>query len=104
MYVIGRNDFEFIRIRYTKPMYDGHEIWTEIATIEYNTSLNEATIIPDHNDAKELLKRIKEKCESIKFENADIIGEILDKKHRFDKLKYISELKIYVLLPTEISK
>lgn len=104
MYVIGKNDYEFIKITYSKLMYDENMIWSEIEAIEYDTPLHEATIISDKENAKKLLAQIKEKYESIDFRNSSIIGEILDRQHGFDKSKYIEELKIYLLLPTEISK
>lgn len=104
MYIIGKNDYEFIKITHSKPMYDGNKIWSEISKIEYDTPLHEATIISDKESAKKLLAQIKEKYESIEFRNSSIIEEILDKQKGFDKSKYVKELKIYVLLPTEVSK
>ena len=102
MYVIGKNDYEFIRIVHSEPMYDGQKLWSEISNIEYDAPLHEATIISDYEKAKELLKEIKDKCESIKFRNFSIIGEILDRQHGFDKSKYVSELKVHILCPTEV--
>ena len=104
MYVIGRNDYEFIKITHSKPMYDGQKIWSEIIGIEYDAPLHDATIILEYEKAKIMLKQIKDKCEIIKFKNSSIIGEILDRQHGFDKSKYVEELKIYLLSPTEISK
>lgn len=102
MYVIGKNDYEFIKITHSKPIYDGNKIWSEIAAIEYDTPLHEATSISDTENAKKLLAQIKEKYESIDFRNSSIIGEILDRQHGFGKSKYVNELKIYMLLPTEV--
>ena len=104
MYVIGKNDYEFIKITHSKPMYDGKKIWSEISKIEYDAPLHEATIISDYESAEKMLKEIKEKYESIQFRDFSIIGEILDREHGFDKAKYVEELKIYLLLPTEVSK
>lgn len=99
MYVIGRNDFYFIKITHNNTLYDGINIWSEIRSLEYNATLDKATIINDYDKAEELLKEIQDNVENIDFSNYSIIGEILDREHSFDKVGYSKELKIYELVP-----
>lgn len=100
MYVIGRSENDFITI-YNGVLYDGRKLYNEIKTVEYKASLKEATIISDYDRAKDILKEIQGNVESINFFNASIIGEILDRKHSFDKIGYSKELRIYELMPIE---
>ena len=67
MYIIGRNDFDFVKIKYTDTLYDGQKIWNEIRSLEYSVPLNRATIINDYDIAKELLEEIQNNVENIKF-------------------------------------
>lgn len=104
MYLIGINDFDFIKITHQSTMCDGKHIWNEVRNLEYETPLHEATIIPNYESAEKLLKEIQDNVEKIKVSNNNIIGEILDKDNGFDKTKYVKELKIYELIPTLVDK
>lgn len=104
MYVIGKNEYEFIEITYQPTMYDGKNYWKEIHCLEYDAPLNQATIIINYEDAEEILKEIQDNAENIKFTNNNIIDDILDKKHSFDKISYSKELKIYKLSPVVVNK
>ena len=46
---------------------------------------------------------IKENIDSLYFANATILGNIIDKEKNFDKVTYVNELKIYELVPPELS-
>lgn len=102
MYVIGKSDYDFIKITRTDTMYDGQKIWYEIKNIEYETPLDKATIIPDYEKAVDLLKEIQDNAKAITFSNHSVIGQILDKESFFDKTSYSKELKIFELIPTII--
>ena len=104
MYVIGINDFYFIKITHKNTLYNGRKLWCEIANLEYNAPLDKATIINDYDKAEELLKEIQDNVENIKFSNNSVIGEILDREHSFDKVAYSKELKIYELVPVAYSR
>ncbi len=99
MYVIGRNDFEFINITHRETLYDGRKVWSEVRKLEYETPLDKATIINNYDEAEELLKEIQVNVENINFSNNDIIADILDKEYSFNKVSYSKELKIYELVP-----
>lgn len=100
-YVIGTNELDFIKIT-NNLLYDGRKMWNEIKSVEYEISLDEATIIENYDEAKRVLEDIQNNTENIKFFNHDIIGEILDKEHSFDKISYSRGLKIYELMPVEV--
>lgn len=104
MYVLGRNDYDFIKVTYSATLYDGQKIWNEVRNLEYETPLHKATIIPNYEDAEKLLEEIQSNVENIKFTNNSIIGEILDKEHSFDKNNYTKELKIYELMPVVVDR
>lgn len=104
MYVIGKNDYDFIEITDQPLMTDGEKYWNPILGLEYETPLNRATIIVDYEGAKEILKEIQNNAENIEFTNSSIIGQILDKEHSFDKIGYSKELKIYKLTPVVVNK
>lgn len=90
MYVIGKNDYEFIRITY----------WPqEVRTLEYAAPLNKATIISNYEDAKKLLKEIQNNINNIDVINHRIIGNIVDKNNSFNKVAYSRDLRIFELVP-----
>lgn len=103
MYVIGTNEFSFIRITDKATLYDGRKIWGEIKALEYEASLHQATILPNYEDAEKLLSEIQNSVDKIKFANNNIIGEILDKQNDFDKIAYSKELGIYELMPVKVN-
>lgn len=104
MYVIGRTDYDLIKVAHTDTMYDGHKIWNEVRQVEYEADLRNATILQDHEAAKQLLQHIQSNVEEIKFTNITIIGQIIDTKSDFDKVAYSKHLKIYELVPTLVEK
>lgn len=103
MYVIGRSDFDFIKIANSETVYDGRNIWSEVRQVWYNTPLDHATIILNCDVAEKVLKEIQDNIENIVFTNNSIIGEILDRETSFDKTAYSGELKIFELVPTAVS-
>lgn len=98
MYVIGRTDYDFIKVARTDAMYDGHELWNEVHKVEYEANLANATIIPDLEVAKQLIEDIQSNVEYIEFTNNSVVGEILDKES-FDKVSYSKQLKLYEVVP-----
>ena len=104
MYVIGKNDFEFINITNVKTLYDGRNMWNKVNGLEYEAPLDKATIVKDYDEAERLLGEIQENVENINFSNNDIIADILDKEHSFDKVSYSKELKIYELMPVVVNE
>lgn len=102
MYVIGRSDYDFIKVVHGVA-YDGQGISMMIESVEYNLPSGEVTIFPDYETAKDAIKIIQENAEDIKFTNSSIVGEILDRES-FDKIAYSKELKIYELVPTEVNE
>lgn len=101
MYAIGTDEFSFIKIVEKATMYDGRKIWGEVKGLEYETPLHKATVMPNYEDAEKLLNEIQNNAEKIKFENNNIIGQIIDKENSFDKVAYSKKLEIYELLPVK---
>ena len=89
MYVIGRSKGDYIRLVNSKG-------------IEYSHSINLASIFTSLEKAELMIGYIKENIDSLYFANATILGNIIDKEN-FDKVTYVDELKIYELVPTELS-
>ena len=104
MYVLGKSDYDFIKITRNNTLYDGHNLWNEVRSLEYGAPLYQATITPNYEDAQKLLEEIQNNVEKIKFANDNIIGEIIDKENSFDKVAYAKELKIYELIPMEVKR
>ena len=104
MYVIGKSDYEFIKISHSAPMYDGRKTWNEIQQIECEAPLSNATIIGDYEHAEEILNAIRFNIENIDVVNYSVIGEILDREKNFDKIAYSKELKIYELVPMLVTE
>lgn len=90
MYVIGRSKGDYIRLVISKE-------------IEYSHSINFASIFTSLEKAELMIDYIKENIDSLYFANATILGNIIDKEKSFDKVAYVNALKIYELVPTELS-
>lgn len=90
MYVIGRSKGDYIRLVNSKG-------------IEYSHSINLASIFTSLEKAELMIGYIKENIDSLYFANATILGNIIDKEKKFDKVTYVNKLKIYELVPTEVS-
>jgi hypothetical protein len=73
-------------------------MWNKVNGLEYEAPLDEATIVKDYDEAERLLGEIQENVENINFSNNNIIADILDKEHSFDKVSYSKELKISINL------
>ena len=90
MYVIGRSKGDYIRL-------------VNSEGIEYSHSINLASIFASLEKAEVMIEYIKQNIDSVYFANATILGNIIDKEKNFDKATYVNELKIYELVPTEVS-
>ena len=90
MYVIGKSKGDYIRLVNSKG-------------IEYSHSINFASIFTSLEKAELMIGYIKENIDSLYFANATILGNIIDKEKNFDKVTYVNALKIYELVPTELS-
>ena len=103
MYVIGVNECDFVSIK-SRAMItlESCKVWNEVEMIAYGCDLTKATIIPDYDLATKIVDEIKARKDEIKFENGNIIGQILDKEHgkEFD----VDKLKVYELIPTECTE
>lgn len=100
MYVIGVSDWRLIKIIKMDALYDGKDMWSEVRSIEYDTSLSDqATIFPDIEIAKETLEYIKSNAENIQFTNNNFVAQVLDEDNGFDKMSYAKELKLFELVP-----
>lgn len=101
MYVIGLNEWNFLKIKLRTMMpWEACKTWNEIVKVYYECDLNTASVLPNYEDAENLLEKIKNiKNENI-FENNNIIGQIVDEKNG-NRIK-VDELKIYELIPMEI--
>lgn len=90
MYVIGKSKGDYIRLVNSKGF-------------EYSHSINFASIFTSLEKAELMIGYIKENIDSLYFANATILGNIIDKEKNFDKVTYVNALKIYELVPTELS-
>ena len=103
MYVIGVNEWDFVSIKSRTIMTrESCKVCNEVERIAYGCDLTKATIIPDYELATKIVDEIKARKDEIKFENGNIIGQILDKEHgkEFD----VDKLKVYELIPTECTE
>lgn len=103
MYVIGINEWDFINIK-SRPMMTCEDcrVWNEVEKVTYECNLPKATIFPDYELATKIVEEIKSRKNEIKFENDNIIGQILDKEH--EKEFDVYKLKVYELIPTECTE
>lgn len=100
MYVIGVSDWRLIKIIKMDALYNGEDMWSEVKSIEYDTSLSDqATIFPDIEIAKETLEYIKNNAKNIQFTNNNFVAQVLDEDNGFDKMSYAKELKLFELVP-----
>lgn len=100
MYVIGVSDWRLIKIIKMDALYNGKDMWSEVKSIEYDTSLSDqATIFPDIEIAKETLEYIKNNTKNIQFTNNNFVAQVLDEDNGFDKMSYAKELKLFELVP-----
>ena len=103
MYVIGVNEWDFVSIKSRSMItWESCKVWNEVERVAYGCDLTKATIIPDYELATKIVDEIKARKDEIKFENGNIIGNILDKEHgkEFD----VDKLKVYELIPTECTE
>ena len=103
MYVIGVNEWDFVNIKSRTMMtWESCKVWNEVERVTYECNLTKATIFPDYELATKIVEEIKTRKDEIKFENDNIIGQILDKEHgkEFD----VDKLKVYELIPTECTE
>lgn len=103
MYVIGVNECDFVNIKSRTMMtWESYKVWNEVGRVTYECNLTKATIFPDYELAIKIVEEIKSRKDEIKFENDNIIGQILDKEHgkEFD----VDKLKVYELIPTECTE
>ena len=99
-YVIGKTDYNFIRINF-RTMWDGaRKIWDEVDEVFYDCNIEEATAISSYDEAKEILNEIQNRISEIDFSNISIIGQIVDEANEFNKDNYVKKLKIFKLVPT----
>lgn len=101
MYVIGLDKWNFLRIKLKTMMsWETCKTWNEITKVYYECDLNTATVLPNYENAENLLEKIKNVKDENIFENDNIIGKIIDEKNG-NRIK-VDELKIYKLIPMEI--
>lgn len=100
MYVIGKNENEFIGNVLRDTMMDEcHNLYSKIRFLEYNCFLQNAEIYLNYKDAEEELQEFKEYGRSISVRNNDLFGNIIDEKNDFDKEEYFKQLRIFELKP-----
>ena len=97
MYVIGVSDWNFIKIVNRPLIMTELKVELVITSLKYEADLNDATIIRDLDEAKDILKEIQGNVKNIEFKNNSVLGEIYDKENKFDKEEYVKKLKIYEL-------
>jgi len=105
MYVIGSSDYNFISFK-RDTLYDRQykKIEHEAVSVEYETPLHRSTIIANREDAEKILNEIRDRVDLIEFQNDSILGEILDRENSFDKGEFVKGLKIYELVPREVTE
>jgi hypothetical protein len=103
MFVIGENIWDYIRIQSTfETTWNLYGTCNKIEKVTYKCKMSEATLFQDYETAHEVKEKIKEQKNKLKFENNNIVGELLDRQagKRFD----VEDLKIYELVPTKIER
>ena len=109
MYVIGTSPNDLIEIELNTFITNPYN-WTmpskitqKVTHIYYGIqSQLTPTIIFDFDTAKEIIAEIKSNYNNIKFDNSNIVAQVLDKQKgfKFD----VSKLKIFELIPTEVKE
>ena len=103
LYVIGESNYSFIQIR-SSTMWDGYnKFWNEVDGIQYDCSIQEATIINGYEETKKILREIQDRVSEIDFTNISVIGQLIDEKKAFNKSDYAEKLKIFRLVPTLVN-
>lgn len=100
MYVIGKTNKNFIRIKMRSMLDDMYNIYNEICRVVYNCDVENATLINDYDEAKEILDEIRTRIDEINFYNINIVDQVVDEENGFNKVDYAKELKIFQLIPT----
>ena len=103
MYVIGVNEFDFVNIKSRTMMtWESCKVCNDVERVTYECNLTKATIFPDYELAAKIVEEIKTRKDEIKFENDNIMWQILDKENgkEFD----VDKLKVYELIPTECTE
>ena len=103
MYVIGVNEFDFVNIKSRTMMtWESCKVCNDVERVMYECNLTKATIFPDYELAAKIVEEIKTRKDEIKFENDNIMWQILDKENgkEFD----VDKLKVYELIPTECTE
>lgn len=99
MYVIGKTNKSFIRIKLRAMLDDMYNIYDEIYHVVYDCDVNEATLINDYDEANKILDEIQNRIDEINFSNINIVGQVIDEREGFNKVDYAKELKIFSLVP-----
>lgn len=103
MYVIGVDEWDFVNIKSRTMMtWESCKTRNEIENVTYECNLTKATIFPYYELATKIVDEIKTRKDEIKFENDNIIGQILDEEH--EKEFDVNKLKVYELIPTECAE
>ena len=100
MYVIGKTNKSFIRIKLRTMLDDMYNIDDEIYHVVYDCRLEAATIVDDYDEAKQILDEIQNRIDEINFSNICFVGQLVDEEDGFNKVDYAKELKIFSLVPT----
>lgn len=103
MYVIGKTNKNFIRIKMRSMLDDMYNIYDEIYHVVYDCRLEEATIVDDYDEAKQILDEIQNRIDEIDFSNICFVGQLIDEEDGFNKVDYANELKIFQLIPTLVN-
>ena len=104
MYVIGKNDYTFVKIKF-ETIWDGYgRVWNKVAKVFYDCFEEDATIFRSLDKVQETFNEIQNGIDEIDFENITILGNLIDKDEGFDKVDYAKQLKIYELVPQLVNK
>ena len=83
--------------------WESCKTWNEVEKVTYECNLAKATIFPDYELATKIVEEIKTRKDEIKFENDNIIGQILDEEQKEIDIEYM-RIKSIGLLASDVLK
>lgn len=97
MYVIGSSHIDFAKIDEIYILDDNLDCNPGYLNVEYNHTLKDATMYSSLDDARKIIKKIREEVEEIYFKDGEsCLALQID---NFDKYEYVENLKIFRIEP-----
>lgn len=97
MYIIGSSYIDFAKIDKIYILDDNLDCNPGYLCVEYNHTLKDATMYSSLDDARKIIKKIREEVEEIYFKDGESCLDL--QIDNFDKYEYVENLKIFRIEP-----